>query len=110
MSYPQTSRKPLTPLELQRRAEALRASASSSNHVTSDVSDARLYGQRAAGILRDCKRDVALAPHESRLAAFEAAAKTLSAAVADQWLPEAIIADRLQEIADAHSGFGKSPD
>jgi hypothetical protein len=93
---------------LERRAAALKAS--SSNCVTSDASDARLYGQRAAAILRDCKRDVALASHESRFAGFEAAAETLSAAAADQWLPKAIIADRLQEIADAHHGFGKSLD
>ena len=101
-------RPPLTRLELERRAAALKAS--SSNCVTSDASDARLYGQRAAAILRDCKRDVALASHESRFAGFEAAAETLSAAAADQWLPKAIIADRLQEIADAHHGFGKSLD
>jgi hypothetical protein len=93
---------------LERRAAALKAS--SSNCVTSDASDARLYGQRAAAILRDCKRDIALAPHDSQFAAFHAAAETLSAAAADQWLPKAIIADRLQEIADAHNGFGKSPD
>ncbi|WP_271528896.1 AAA family ATPase [Bradyrhizobium sp. CCBAU 25338] len=60
--------------------------------------------------MRDCKRDVALAPHDSRLAAFEAAANTLSAAVTDRWLPKAIIADRLQEIANAHGAFGKSPE
>ncbi len=101
-------RAPLTSLELEKRAAALKAS--SSNNGASGASDVHLYGQRAAAILRDCKRDVALARHEHRLTTFEAAAETLSAAVADRWLPKAIIADRLQEIADAHGAFGKSPE
>jgi putative DNA primase/helicase len=62
----------------------------------------------SAATIRDCKRDVALSPPDEKLAAFEAAAETLRVAVADRWLPKAIIADRLQEIADAHSLFGKS--
>ncbi|MEZ0031254.1 putative DNA primase/helicase [Bradyrhizobium japonicum] len=74
-----------------------------------DRVDARQYGEYAASIIRDCKRDVASAPTDRKLAAFEAAAATLSAAVIDRWLPKAIIADRLQEIA-GHSAFGKSPD
>jgi putative DNA primase/helicase len=99
-------RTPLTSLELERRAAALKAS--SSKDVTSDASDARQYGERAAGIIRDCKRDVALAPADGKLAAFEVAAASLSSAVADRWLPKAIVADRLQEIADAHGAFGRS--
>jgi putative DNA primase/helicase len=105
LNYP--ARTPLTASERERRTAALKAS--SSNHVTSDASDASLYGEHAAGIIRDCKRDVALAPADGKLAAFKAVAKTLTDA-ADRWLPKAIIADRLQEIADAHSAFGKSPD
>jgi hypothetical protein len=101
----------LTSLERERRVAALKASrSSSSSDVTSYTSDAREYGERAAGIIRDCKREVAIAPHESRLAAFEAAAKTLSAAATDRWLPKAIIVDLLQGIADNHNAFGKSPD
>lgn len=94
--------------ELERRAAVLKAS--SSNHDTAYASDVHQFGERGAGIIRDCKRDVASAPLESRLSAFEAAAKTLSAAVADQWLSKAIVADRLQEIAENHNGLGKSAD
>jgi uncharacterized protein (DUF927 family) len=50
--------------EEERRAAALKTS--SSNHVTLDASDA---------ILRDSKRDLAPAPHKSRVASYEAAAK-----------------------------------
>lgn len=53
---------------------------------------------------------MALAPQESRFATFEASAKTLGDAASDQWLSNTIVADRLQEIADAHGAFGKSPD
>ncbi|AJA59721.1 MULTISPECIES: AAA family ATPase [Bradyrhizobium] len=102
------SRSPLTPFELARRAQVL--TANREPDVALDGVDARQYGEHAAGIIRDCKRDVASAPADRKLAAFEAAAATLSAAVADRWLPKAIIADRLQEIADAHSAFGKSPE
>ncbi|MHC2277541.1 putative DNA primase/helicase [Bradyrhizobium diazoefficiens] len=99
-------RSPLTPAELARRAEVL--TASREPNLTSESADARQYGERAASIIRECKRDVALASNDGKLAAFEAAATTLSTAVTDRWLPKAIIADRLQEIADAHSSFGKS--
>ncbi|MET4841927.1 AAA family ATPase [Bradyrhizobium japonicum] len=100
-------RPPLTSLELEKRAAVLKASPY--NDGEAGTSDVHLYGQRAAAVLRDCKRNVAVAPHEDRLTAFVAAAATLSTAVADRWLPKAIIADRLQEIADAHGAFGKPP-
>ncbi|WP_166300412.1 AAA family ATPase [Bradyrhizobium sp. 2S1] len=100
------SRSPLTPAEVARRAEVL--TASRGPNLTSEKADARQYGERAAGIIRECKRDVALASNDGKLAAFEAAATALSAAATDRWLPKAIIADRLQEIAVAHSFFGKS--
>jgi putative DNA primase/helicase len=75
-----------------------------------DVNDVGQYGERAASIIHDCKRDVALAQPDSKLAAFEVAAAILGKAVAERWLPKAIIADRLQEIADAHGAFGMSPE
>lgn len=100
------SRSPLTPDELARRAKVFQANMHNEN--TQHKADARQYGERAAGIIRDCKRDVALAPADQKLATFKAVAATLSAAVVDRWLPKAIIADRLQEIADAHSSFGRS--
>ncbi|MFK4720546.1 putative DNA primase/helicase [Bradyrhizobium niftali] len=100
------SRSPLTPDELARRAKVFTANRHNEN--TQEKADARQYGERATGIIRDCKRDVALAAADQKLAAFKAAAETLSAAVLDRWLPKAIIADRLQEIADAHSSFGRS--
>ena len=102
------SRSPLTPVELARRAQVL--TASRELNLAMEKADTRQYGEHAAGIIRDCRRDVALAPVDRKLAAFEAAAEMLSVAVADRLLPKAIIADRLQEIAGAHRAFGKSPE
>ena len=76
-----------------------------------DVADDEyLYGKRAAQILRDCSRHVALAADDAKLAAFRTAARTLSDAVADQWLPKDKLADRLLDIAVAHDMFGMSGD
>lgn len=104
------SRSPLTPAELARRAQALSANKTAQSGGNSESADVRQYGERAAGMIRDCKRSVALAPAVGKVAAFKAAAESLATAVADQWLPKAIVADRLQEIADAHSSFGLAPE
>jgi hypothetical protein len=103
-------RSPLTPTELARREKVLTAHQAARSEIRLDPDDARQYGERAAGIIRDCKRDVALARPADKLSAFEFAASTLGKAVAERWLPKSIIADRLQEIADAHNLFGKSSD
>jgi putative DNA primase/helicase len=68
--------------------------------------DERLYGRHAAEILRDCRRDVALAPSGAKTIAFQDVAKKLGQAVTDQWLPKAAAVDRLLEIAEAHGSFG----
>jgi putative DNA primase/helicase len=101
-------RAPLTPAELAKRALVLTASREPSP-VMKDA-DASQYGERAGRIIRNCKRDLALAPAAEKIVAFKAAAATLSAAVADRWLPKAVVADRLQELSDAHGSFGKSPE
>ena len=69
----------------------------------------RIYGQYAAEILRNSKRDVALASMgEDKISAFRRAATSLSEAVAGQWLPKDVIVDQLQDIAVAHNLFGLS--
>lgn len=108
MTYLPPSRPPLTPTELVRREQALSAHNVGQPAIECNASDVKQYGERAAAIIRDCKRNVAIAPSSQKLAAFEAAAKTLSEATADGWLPKSIIADRLQEIAEAHGLFGKT--
>jgi putative DNA primase/helicase len=70
----------------------------------------RLYGPRAAQILRDSRRDVALAPADAKKIAFQEVAKRIGQAVADQWLPKAVMVDWLMEIARAHGSLGLSPD
>jgi AAA domain len=71
----------------------------------------RLYGNRAAEILRNCQRDVALASAgDGKIAAFRKAATMLGEAVAGQWLPKDVIADHLQNIANAHNLFGLNPE
>lgn len=102
------SRPPLTPAEIAKRAEVLSASNGALTEAPIEQSDARQYGERAAGIIRDCKRIVALAPADAKLEAFKVAAETLSKAVIEQWLPKSIVADRLQDIATCHNSFGKS--
>jgi hypothetical protein len=59
------------------------------------ASDAFLYGQDAAKILSDCIRAVAPAPTEKRTIALQEAPKKIGEAVADQWLPEAMLMNRL---------------
>lgn len=71
----------------------------------------RLYGQRAAQILRNCRRDVALASTtEEKIAAFRMIAGTLTEAVSAQWLPKDVMVDRLLDIAAAHNSFGFGPE
>jgi putative DNA primase/helicase len=73
--------------------------------------DKHLYGQHAAEILRNCRRGVALAlTVEGKLTAFREAATTLGEAVAAQWIPKNVMADRLLDIAVAHSWFGLGPE
>lgn len=72
--------------------------------------DERLCGRHAAKILRDCRRDVALAPSDARKNVFQEVAKKLGQMVADQWLPKAVMVDRLLEIAEAHGSFGLIPE
>ncbi|WP_426612240.1 AAA family ATPase [Bradyrhizobium sp. McL0616] len=110
------SRAPLTADELKRRAEALSANAQPSDHAQSRPgdeaadtapSDERQYGPTAAKILREVKRSVALASQDAKLAVFTEAAATLADAVASQWVPKAVMVDRLSEIAVAHGYFGR---
>jgi hypothetical protein len=72
--------------------------------------DVRLYGNHASQIIRNCARNVALAAGNAKIAAFRAAARTMSDAVSGQWLPKDIAADRLYDIAVANDCFGMSDD
>jgi putative DNA primase/helicase len=114
-------RSPLTPVELTRRAAAL--SAVSQQHAiqrgelefspddvegfSTEPGDERQYGSKAARILRDARRSVALASADAKLGVFQQAAATLAEAVAGRWLPKNVIVDRLTEIAEAHNFFGR---
>jgi putative DNA primase/helicase len=114
------TRVPLTSLEQARRAAVLAAhqpttdtTASGYNaealadHIMPQPNDERLYGPRAARILRDCSRNVAIASAgDGKIAAFRDAATTLGEAVTGQWLPKAVMVDRLHEIAAGHNSFG----
>ena len=118
------TRPPLTATERARRAAVLAANQPAAANDPIDIGDSaeapadqiphepngvRIYGQYAAEILRNAKRDVALASMgEDKISAFRRAATSLSEAVAGQWLPKDVIVDQLQDIAVAHNSFGLS--
>jgi hypothetical protein len=116
---------PLTATEKARRAAVLEKSQEPGGQLTAAVtsepdeaaevmantsaqenSDAFKYGHHAAQILSDCRRDVAVAPKGMKLVAFQEVAEKIGNAVSGQWLPKAVMADRLFEIAEAHRSFG----
>jgi putative DNA primase/helicase len=121
-------RAPLTAIESARRAAALKANGESAqptaaamsfevldevatvDTASSEVTDKRQFGQRTAQILSDCRRDVALAPKDTKKIVFQDIAKKLGQAVTGQWLPKAVMMDRLSDIADAHGSFGLNPE
>jgi hypothetical protein len=119
-------RSPLTEVELAKRTAALSASqpaALNSTAATGYDSEVpagpieygpnyeSLYGKYASEILQSCSRDVALAPtREEKITAFRLAARKVSKAVDDQWLPKDVMADHLQDIAVAHKFFGGNPE
>jgi hypothetical protein len=121
MNFHQT-RPPLTAIELRRRAAVLSAAnppqANQKGEAESPLvetlvpepSDERQYGKKAAQVLRDVKRSVALASDDARLAVFQQAATILAEAVAGQWVPKHVMVDRLADIAEAHKFFGRSQD
>jgi putative DNA primase/helicase len=90
--------------------EPLEMVAAAGDAGISESDDERLYGHYAAQILRDCKRDVALAPPDAKKIVFQEVANTLSQMAADGWLPKAMTVDRLLEIAEAHGSFGLNSD
>jgi putative DNA primase/helicase len=123
------ARVPLTAVESARRAAALTANqasnqpmdfapaemldvvaAASADTAKREDNDERLYGRYAAQILSDGRRDVALAASDTKAIAFQEVAKKIGQAVADQWLPKAVMADRLLDIAEAHGSFGLNPE
>jgi putative DNA primase/helicase len=125
---PFPARPPLTAIESALRAAALKADHDSHQPTAATMSfemreevagidatvaeanDASLYGQHAARILSDCRRAVALAPAETRKIVFQDVAKKIGEAVASQWLPKAMMVDRLLDIAEAHGSFGLNPE
>jgi len=123
------SRAPLTAIESARRAAALKANrepdqptvaavssemldevAAVTDTADSEVADERLFGPRTAQFLSDCRRDVALAPEDTKKIVFQEMAKKIGQAVAGQWLPKTVMTDRLLDIAEAHGSFGLSPE
>jgi hypothetical protein len=73
--------------------------------------DVRHYGERVARMLSGAYCAVALAPaHEKRSVFRDVVAATMAHAVADRQIPKQVMMDRLQQIAEAHSGFDLSPD
>jgi putative DNA primase/helicase len=84
--------------------EVVTAASADAGRLEND--DERRYGPYAARILRECRRDVALAPADVKTIAFQEVAKKLGQTVAEQWLPKAVAVDRLLEIAEAHGSFG----
>jgi hypothetical protein len=123
------SRAPLTPIETARRAAALKANQESNRPLAAAVSsemrdevvavnetavpeanDEFLFGRRAAQILSDSRREVALAPEGMKKIVFQEIAKKLGEEVAGQWLPKTVMIDRLLDIAQAHGSFGLNPE
>jgi putative DNA primase/helicase len=116
-------RQPLTPAELARRAAALSAdqpkpaiepaaelppaAVETPFDAPIESDDERHYGAKTAKMLRDAKRDVALASNDAKLAVFHEVAATLAEAVGDRWLPKDVMVDRLYEVATAHGFFGR---
>jgi hypothetical protein len=76
----------------------------------SEVADERLFGQRTAQLLSDCRRDVALAPEDTKKIVFQEIAKKIGQAVTGQWLPKTVMMDRLLDIAEGHGSFGLNPE
>jgi putative DNA primase/helicase len=121
-------RAPLTAIESARRAAALKANGESDqptaaavssemleevaavDEAGSEVADERLFGPRTAQFLSDCRRDVALAPEDTKKIVFQEMAKKIGQAVAGQWLPKTVMMDRLLDIAEAHGSFGLNPE
>ncbi|QHO72481.1 hypothetical protein ACH79_07440 [Bradyrhizobium sp. CCBAU 051011] len=104
------ARTPLTADELKRRAAALTAVQHPMDGIEADrsgPSDERQFGPTAAKVLRDAMRGVALAPQETKFDVFKEAAATLADAVVSQWVPKSVMVDRLDEMALAHSYFGR---
>jgi putative DNA primase/helicase len=120
---------PLTPIETARRAAALKANqesnrplaAAASSEMRDEVvavnetavpeaNDELLFGRRAAQILSDSRREVALAPEGVKKIVFQEIAKKFGAEVAGQWLPKTVMIDRLLDIAQAHGSFGLNPE
>lgn len=83
---------------------------SHSDHVDPQDPDTALYSEDAAHMLRKCSMAVLLAPSDEKLTTFMAATQMLADAAADGWLPKRVVADRLQNTAEAHLNFGLSTD
>jgi len=120
---------PLTAIETASRAAVLKASqdprqpmaavvssemldeiTAVTDTARSEAADKRLFGQRTALFLSDCRRDVALASENTKKIVFQEVAKKIGEAVADQWLTKAAMMDRLQDIAEGHGSFGLTPE
>ena len=84
--------------------------AAEANAVTAERNNVRLYGRRAAQVLSEGRRDVALASSDAKRSVYQEVVRSISQAVADQWLPKTVMADWLMDIARAHGSFGLNSD
>jgi putative DNA primase/helicase len=84
--------------------------AAEANAVTAERNNVRLYGRHAAQTLSKGRRDVALASSDVKRTVYQEVVRSISQAVADQWLPKAVMVDWLMDIARAHGSFGLNSD
>jgi putative DNA primase/helicase len=83
------------------------ASGAAETNIQADPRDAGRFGNRAAELIRDARRSVALAAGQAaKVAAFRQSAEDLTKAFADQWLTKGRVVEVLTDIATAHDYFG----
>src|SRR5229473_6187999 len=104
------SQEPGRPLAAAVSSEMLAEAAAVADTTVPECDNTSQYGHRAAKILSDCRRDVALAPEDTKKIVFQEVAKRIGEAVTDQWLTKAAMMDRLQDIAEGHGSFGLNPE
>lgn len=76
-------------------------------NIQADPRDAGRFGNHAAELIRDARRNVALPTGQvAKVAAFRQAAHDLAKAAADQWFPKGHVVEVLMDIATAHGFFG----
>ena len=84
-----------------------RSAPTSDKTIQADPRDVDPFGNHAAELIRDARRNVAIAAGQAaKFTAFQQSAEDLAKAAADQWLPTGHIVEVLTDIATAHGYFG----